>query len=93
MPGSGVSFAVSAPGNRTGISAQDTVPFVLWCAAQRLQGFEEALRLTVSGLEDRDTTCAMVGGIVACYTGLEGIPAVWREVREPLPEWFVEDRM
>ena len=65
------------------ISAQDTVPFVLWCAAQHLDHFEEALWLTVSGLGDRDTTCAMVGGIVAGAPG--GIPADWLAAREPLP--------
>ena len=87
-PGSSVTLAVSALGNGTGISAQDTVPFVLWCAAQRLESYQEALWLTVSGLGDRDTTCAMVGGIVACYTGVEGVPELWREAREELPEWF-----
>lgn len=87
-PGSSVVLAVSALGNGTGISAQDTVPFVLWCAAQRLESYEEALWLTVSGLGDRDTTCAMVGGIVACYSGIEGTPQVWKEARETLPEWF-----
>lgn len=64
------------------ISAQDTVPFVLWCAAQHPDHFEEALWLTVSGLGDRDTTCAMVGGIVAA-PGV--IPDAWLSAREPLP--------
>lgn len=83
-----VRLAVSALGNGIGISAQDTVPFVLWCAAERLHSYEEALWLTVSGLGDRDTTCAMVGGIVACYTGVDTIPAAWRAAREPLPQWY-----
>ena len=86
--GASVQLAVSALGNGTGVSAQDTVPFVLWCAAERLASYEEALWLTVSGLGDRDTTCAMVGGIVACYTGEDEIPAAWREAREPLPRWY-----
>jgi ADP-ribosylglycohydrolase len=83
-----VQLAVSALGNGTGVSAQDTVPFVLWCAAAHLDSYEEALWLTVSGLGDRDTTCAMVGGIVAARTGTEAIPAAWREARELLPTWF-----
>lgn len=86
-PSASVLLAVSALGNGSEISAQDTVPFVLWCAARHLGNYEEALWLTVSGLGDRDTTCAMVGGIVACCTGLEGIPAAWRQGREPLPTW------
>ena len=86
-----VILAISALGNGSEISAQDTVPFVLWCAARHLGSYEEALWLTVSGLGDRDTTCAMVGGIVACYTGVEGIPTEWRQAREPLPAWALGD--
>jgi ADP-ribosylglycohydrolase len=86
-----VESAVAVLGNGDRISAQDTVPFALWCAAQHLDNYPEALWLTVSGLGDRDTTCAIVGGIVALYTGLEGIPSEWRQNREPLPNWpFLE---
>ena len=87
-----VRLAVSALGNGTEISAQDTVPFVLWCAGGRLEDYEEALWLTVSGLGDRDTTCAMVGGIVALSAGLESIPAAWRQAREPLPRWPFQEQ-
>jgi ADP-ribosylglycohydrolase len=76
-----------AVGNGRRVSCPDTVPFCLWCAAKYMDNFEEAMWATVSALGDRDTTCAIVGGIVACYTGIEGIPAEWREAREPLPEW------
>jgi ADP-ribosylglycohydrolase len=69
------------------ISAQDTVPFALWCAAQHLAAFEEALWLTVVGPGDRDTTCAMVGGIVAAATGVAGLPPEWLRRREPLRDW------
>jgi ADP-ribosylglycohydrolase len=37
---------------------------------------------------DVDTTCAITGGIVAAYTGLDGIPADWLSAREPLPGWL-----
>ena len=86
-PSASVRLAVAALGNGTKVSAQDTVPFALWCAAQRLDDFVEAMWLTVSGLGDRDTTCAIVGGIVAGYVGRVGIPAAWRSAREPLPTW------
>jgi ADP-ribosylglycohydrolase len=89
--GSSVQLAVAALGNGSKVTAQDTVPFALWCATQQLNNFEEALWLTVSGLGDRDTTCAIVGGIVALYTGIEGIPAVWRKNREPLPDWAFKE--
>ena len=85
--GAPVQTAVAVLGNGTGLSAQDTVPFALWCAAQHPDDYEEALWLTVSGLGDRDTTCAIVGGIVACYVGEKGIPAAWLQAREPLPDW------
>lgn len=88
-PDTSVVMAVNALGNGSRVTAQDTVPFVLWAAARHLMNYEEALWETVSGLGDMDTTCAMVGGIVACYTGVEGIPPAWREHREPLPAWFL----
>jgi ADP-ribosylglycohydrolase len=89
-PGTSVQHAVAVLGNGSQVSAQDTVAFVLWCAAQHLDDYEEALWLTASGLGDVDTTCAMVGGIVAMYTGLDAIPAAWRVAREPLPTWPFE---
>jgi ADP-ribosylglycohydrolase len=82
-----VESAADVLGNGIGLSAQDTVPFVLWCAGEQLTSYEEALWLTVRGEGDRDTTCAMVGGIVALYLGVEGIPAAWIQAREPLPVW------
>ena len=72
-----------------GRSRPDTVPFCLWCAAKYLDNYEEAMWATVSALGDRDTTCAIVGGIVACYTGVEGIPPDWLAAREPLPDWIL----
>jgi ADP-ribosylglycohydrolase len=84
-------FAVSVLGNGSRVSAQDTVPFALWCAGAQLNNYEEALWLTVSGLGDRDTTCTMVGGIVALYTGIESIPVEWTRAREALPLWPFEE--
>lgn len=82
-----VQFAVAVLGNGVRVSAHDTVPFALWCAAKHLSNYEEAMWLTVSGLGDRDTTCAIVGGVVAAYTGIEGIPHEWLSSRERLPAW------
>jgi ADP-ribosylglycohydrolase len=65
------------------VSAQDTVPFCLWSAAYHLDNFQEALWWTVKGLGDRDTTCAIVGGIVAL--SVPEIPTSWLKRREPLP--------
>lgn len=65
------------------VSSQDTVPFALFCAAHHLADFRQAMWETVSGLGDRDTTCAMVGGIVAMTSEL---PTDWLKSREPLPD-------
>lgn len=86
-----VEHAAAMLGNGYQITAQDTVPFVVWCAGEYLDDFESALWNTASALGDRDTTCAMVGGIVATYTGTERIPAEWIAHREPLPRWAFED--
>lgn len=65
------------------VISEDTVPFTLWCGAKHLAGssYAEALWTTVAGLGDRDTTCAIVGGLIA----LSGaVPArAWLEAREP----------
>jgi len=76
--------AASVLGSGTQVIASDTVPFCLWCAARHANNFTEALWTTVSGLGDRDTTCAIVGGIVAAGAGREAIPADWLQAREAL---------
>jgi ADP-ribosylglycohydrolase len=55
----------------------------LWCSAHNLDDFEQALWLTARGFGDVDTTCAIVGGIVALSA--KEIPALWLKHREPLP--------
>lgn len=78
--------AAKVLGNGAGVTAPDTVPFCLWVVARHLSGsYEEALWATVSALGDRDTTCAIVGGILALRTGAESIPGAWRDAREALP--------
>jgi ADP-ribosylglycohydrolase len=66
------------------VTSPDTVPFTLWCADRHLDNFEEAMWTTVAGLGDRDTTCAIVGGIVALAAGPSSIPLDWLAAREPL---------
>jgi ADP-ribosylglycohydrolase len=77
--------AARALGNGAGVTAPDTVPFCLWIASWYSHDFVEAMWQTVSALGDRDTTCAIVGGIVSVQVGEAAIPADWRETREPLP--------
>lgn len=83
-----VSFPSSVLGNGKLMAAQDTVPFALWCCAQSLTDYAGAIWLGLEGGVDRDTICAIIGGVVCCGVGTEGIPKDWLEQREPLPEWF-----
>ena len=86
IPGNNLREAVRKLGTGTNVSAQDTVPFCLWSAAHHLDNFEEAMWWTVRGLGDRDTTCAIVGGIVAL--SVRTVPLEWVQRREPLPDGF-----
>jgi ADP-ribosylglycohydrolase len=71
-------------GNGSYVISSDTVPFCLWCAARHANSYTDALWATVSGLGDRDTTCAIVGGIVALSAGRDSIPPEWLNAREPI---------
>ncbi len=74
-------FAVLGTGHR--IAAFDTVPFCIWVAAHRWPDWSDALFSTASGFGDVDTTCAIVGGMIAGPHG--GPPAEWLARREDLP--------
>ena len=80
-----VDRAAQLLGNGSRGLSWDTVPLTLWCAARHLDNYEEALWATVSALGDRDTTCAIVGGLVALAVGVSGIPSDWLNAREALP--------
>jgi ADP-ribosylglycohydrolase len=83
VPSNDLYQAVRLLGSGRDVSAQDTVPFCLWSAAYHLENFEKALWWTVKGMGDCDTTCAIVGGIVALAAS--NIPPYWLKQREPLP--------
>jgi ADP-ribosylglycohydrolase len=86
LPGeASVRRVASEVGNGSQVTTMDTVPYVIWCAGHYMSNYEEALWHTVSGGGDLDTTCAMVGGIVAMYVGRERIPQSWISKREALP--------
>lgn len=73
-------------GNGWDISAPDTVPFALWIAINYMTNYEEALWQTIRVGGDTDTTCAIVGGIVASYGNIDCIPDNWRNRCEALPD-------
>ncbi|MFJ8601992.1 ADP-ribosylglycohydrolase family protein [Streptomyces shenzhenensis] len=80
----GTVAAVLGCGRRT--SAHDTVPFALWSAARALGDYEAAFWTTAEVGGDVDTTCAIVGGVLAA--GKAGTPpSEWLERAETLPDW------
>ncbi|MFI1176316.1 ADP-ribosylglycohydrolase family protein [Streptomyces melanogenes] len=80
----GTVAAVLGCGRRT--SAHDTVPFALWSAARSLGDYEKAFWTTAQAGGDVDTTCAIVGGVIAA--GKAGAPpAEWLARTEELPGW------
>ena len=89
--GTPVHAAVKSLGNGSMVTAQDTVPLALWSAACHLDDYQEALWATVSGLGDRDTTCAIVGGVVVMHTGVRRIPKEWLDCREPIPRHMLKN--
>ncbi|WP_294301233.1 ADP-ribosylglycohydrolase family protein [uncultured Chryseobacterium sp.] len=58
-----MELLVKTLGNGIRMTAQDTVPLVIWMLLRYRRNFEECLWNTVSALGDRDTTCAMAGGV------------------------------
>jgi ADP-ribosylglycohydrolase len=87
-PGTDPREAAAELGNGSHALAQDTVPFALWVADRFLDDYPGAIAACLRAGGDVDTTCAIVGGVVASYTGLDGIPPAWRSAREPLPAWL-----
>ncbi|MFD4371881.1 ADP-ribosylglycohydrolase family protein [Streptomyces sp. NPDC059202] len=86
MPGrTSVRHAAEVLGSGYRMSGPDTVPYALWCAAGHLDDLHEGLWSTVAGRGDIDTTCAIVGGVIAARTGTAALPAAWHAAREPLP--------
>ncbi|MFF8993965.1 ADP-ribosylglycohydrolase family protein [Streptomyces sp. NPDC014983] len=67
-------------------TAHDTVPFALWSAARGLGDFETAFWTTARVGGDVDTTCAIVGGVLAASEA-GAPPAEWAQRAEALPDW------
>ncbi|MCU0440140.1 MAG: ADP-ribosylglycohydrolase family protein [Raineya sp.] len=81
---SNIQSVVSILGDSSDMTAQHTVPFCLWVASHHLYHFENAIWHTVNGLGDRDTTCAIVGSIVALSAPEETIPLLWKQATESI---------
>jgi ADP-ribosylglycohydrolase len=77
--------AAGVLGNGSLVTAPDTVPFTIWCAARNLDSFSGAMQLTIAAGGDCDTNAAIVGGIVALAAGRDSIPGLWNKHRERFP--------
>lgn len=66
------------------IAAHDTIPFCVWAVMRNLRDYEAGLWDTVSAGGDRDTTCAIVGSVLALSAPAQTMPTQWCEAREPL---------
>jgi ADP-ribosylglycohydrolase len=76
------AYAATILGNGIGLRATDTVPLALWMAKKHWGDFESAMWDLVAAGGDRDTTCAIAGGVMAA--GGAKIPEKWLEMSEKL---------
>ncbi|MCA9254475.1 MAG: ADP-ribosylglycohydrolase family protein [Phycisphaerales bacterium] len=81
-PDASIQDAVDLLGSGDAVLAWDTAPFTLWIAFHHLSDYEEAIWKCVEGRGDRDTTCAIVGGMLAAGGVMP--PEAWIEATEPL---------
>lgn len=83
-PEASVQEAAKLLGNGSDITCMDTVPFCVWNASRCLDNFPEAIISTIEIGGDCDTNAAIVGAIVAGYSGRKAVPESWIAGREPL---------
>lgn len=90
LGGASPSEAGEVLGTGLHIRADDTVPFALWCAFNHIDDYGAAQLAAIEGFaspaSDRDTVCAIVGGVVGAACHPETIPEAWRSRREPFPD-------
>lgn len=86
-----VELLVKTLGNGVKMTAQDTVPMVIWMLSRYRNNFEECLWNTVSALGDRDITCAMAGGVSILCCDEKDIPDWTENVENWKKSRFYED--
>ncbi|MFC7348654.1 ADP-ribosylglycohydrolase family protein [Chryseobacterium zhengzhouense] len=82
---------VKTLGNGIKMTAQDTVPIVIWMLSRYKNNFEECFWNTVSALGDRDTICAMAGGISILCCDENTIPTWTKNVENWKNSKFYEN--
>ncbi len=86
-----IELLVKTLGNGIKMTAQDTVPIVIWMLSRYRNNFEECLWNTVSALGDRDTTCAMAGGISILCCDENSVPDWTKNVENWKKNKFYEN--
>ncbi len=84
-PDTEISDVIKQLGNGDALLAWDTVPFTLWVAFHSLDDFDRAIWTCVTARGDRDTTSAIVGGLIAAG-GVQS-PDDWMAATEAFPEF------
>ncbi|MBA3709408.1 MAG: ADP-ribosylglycohydrolase family protein [Planctomycetes bacterium] len=79
-----VRTAVSALGNGSHVVSSDTIPLCMWIVARHPTDYFSALWTAVAAGGDRDTTSAIIGGILASWHGERTVPDWWLPSRDPL---------
>lgn len=85
-----IELLVKTLGNGIKMTAQDTVPLVIWMLSRYRKNFEECLWNTVSALGDRDTTCAMAGGVSILCCDEDTIPDWTKKIENWKKSQFYE---
>ncbi|WP_415324698.1 ADP-ribosylglycohydrolase family protein [Chryseobacterium sp. MMS23-Vi53] len=86
-----IELLVKTLGNGIKMTAQDTVPIVIWMLSRYRNNFEECLWNPVSALGDRDTTCAMAGGVSILCCNENTIPSWIKNVENWRKSQFYEN--
>lgn len=69
-----------------GFRAIETAPFVIATFLRNPTDFRTAILEAVNAGGDADTNASIVGGLVGCVVGLEGIPDEWKNFRKEFEE-------
>lgn len=86
-----IELLVKTLGNGIKMTVQDTVPIVIWMLSRYRNNFEECLWNTVLALGDRDTTCAMAGGVSILCCNENTIPSWIKNVENWRKSQFYEN--
>lgn len=85
-PEMSLRLAVDVLGNGTDLSSRDTVPLALWIANQLSDTLMAGWWRLVEAKGDRDTTCAIFGGVVGISGGTSRLPADLLDAVEAFPK-------